>query len=356
MCLQLPLENKNYIISKRNYNDDYSKLKSKKIDMTLSGKFLSEYKNLKIDIDELDVYPSRKNIAKLEKMLKKMENTDRNIILGSGANGILQNLIKIFFANDNGNLVTPFYSFGQAEYAVTSYNGITKRVFTKNYDIDLDSIYDAVDSQTRMVYICNPNNPTGKYIKTNNLIEFAKKLSIPVVIDESSIEFSLKDSLLKSAKLPDNLIVIRTFSKAYGLANLRIGYFNCSNKYKKKYLLNTSINEFSGLSCLTVINVLENHILEFENNIKEVLNEKRYLLNKLSEIGIECIESYSNTLMSVTTFSESFFDKLNEKEISVVPVKDEYGKKHIRIAVQHPKTNREFIRLLSEICRGGVFK
>lgn len=344
-------KNNDYIISNRDYSHDYSNIKSGKLDMTLSGKFLASYKDLKLDVEKLDTYPSHVDIEVLEKMIKKKDQTELNIILGTGANGILQNLIKVFFANKIGNLVTPFYSFGQAEYAVTSYKSVTKRVYTTNYEVDLDKMYNAIDNETRMVYICNPNNPTGKYIDASKILEFTRKIKIPVVIDESSIEFCKKESLLKQKNIPNNLIVIKSFSKAYGLANLRIGYLACSDEYKDKYLLNTTTNEFSGLSCSATIDILKNYTNVFKDNVRMILSEKKFLIKELNKLGIECLESFSNTLMTKTTFSDEFFRELKEKSVSVVPVTDEKGGKHFRIAVQKPDTNKKFIDIIKDILK-----
>ena len=112
MFIQSLFKNNNYLISNRNYLFDYSKIPSKQIDMTLSGRYLSDYKNLNINIGKWDQYPSYTDIQQLEKEIQKCEKTDQEIILGAGANGILQNLVKIFFAK-KGNLVTPFYTFDQ---------------------------------------------------------------------------------------------------------------------------------------------------------------------------------------------------------------------------------------------------
>ena len=139
MFIQSLLKNSNYVVSKRNFLSDYSRIESKKIDMTLSGKFLSSYGKLKINSNEFDKYPSHDEINKLEQEIKNHENIQQEIILGAGANGILQNIIKLFFVK-RGNLVTSFYTFNQVEFGVTSFNGKTYRVFTDNYKINFNKI------------------------------------------------------------------------------------------------------------------------------------------------------------------------------------------------------------------------
>ena len=351
MFIRYCLKNKLYKKSTRNYLNDYSKIESKKIDMTLSGRYLHSYPNIKIDIEDFDKYPLITNIKKLEDRIKEKNLTDSEIIIGSGANGLLQNVIKILF-NKKGNLVTPFYTFDQAEYAVTSFNSTTKRVYTKKYDINIEDIIKVINKKTRMIYICNPNNPTGKFINSNKLIDLANKLNIPVVVDESGIEFTKEKSILETIKvLPNNLLILRSFSKAYGLANLRIGYLACNKEFKEKYLKNITTNECSGISCIIAKNILENSDNCMKNNVDKILQEKQKMEEKLEENGIKVLKGISNTIFTKTYFDYSFLDELEKNNISVVPVYDKNNNLHIRIAVQDIYTNKKFLNILKKILK-----
>lgn len=348
MFIHCCFKNKLYKLSDRNYLYDYSKIESKKIDMTLSGKYLLNYPNIKISFDEFDKYPLSVNIKELENLIKTKILTKSEIVIGTGANGLLQNIIKILYRK-KGNLVTPFYTFDQAEYAVTSFGGITKRVYTDNYELDLDNLVKSVDKKTRMIYICNPNNLTGKFIEPKKLIELTKKVNVPIVIDESGIEFTRKKGVLETVRyLPKNLLVLRSFSKAYGLANLRIGYLACSTEFKQKYLENITTNEFSGISCM-----IAKEMIKYSNNMKRNVNkiifEKKYLISKLEQLGIFCLDSSSNIIFTKTYFSKNFIKELNKNDISVVPIYDKDNNLHIRIAIQDKKTNIEFIKTIEKI-------
>ena len=337
-----------YLKSNRNYSADYSKIKSQKIDMTLSGKYLGSYPNIKIDSSYFDKYPMSIDSKKLEEIIRKKYKITSSIILGNGANGLLQNLVKLFFKG-SGNLITPFYSFDQAEFAVTSFDGITKRVFTCGYEINLENMKKAKDEKTKLVYLCNPNNPTGKYINSKILIKFAKEVKIPVVVDESGIEITKNKSLLDYHNLPNNLIIIRSFSKVYGLANFRIGFMVCSNKFKKIYEKDTTTNEYSGISCLMAQEMLLDSEKNIDQNIKKIIEERKKIFNSLKEIGIECIDSCSNLLLTSTYFKQELLDELVKKNISIVPVYDKMKNLHIRIAVQDTDTNNAFLNGIKKI-------
>lgn len=344
-------KNKLYKLSNRDYLCDYSKIKSKKIDMTLSGRYLASYPNIQIPISEFDKYPLLTNIKELEELIKTKTLTKDEIIIGSGANGLLQNIIKILFKS-KGNLITSFYSFDQAEYAVTSFDGLTKRVYTNNYNLDLNNVIKSIDKKTKMIYICNPNNPTGKFINSKNLIELSRKIKIPLVVDESGIEFTGKKGILElTKKLPKNLLILRSFSKAYGLANLRIGYLVCSKEFKEIYLKNITTNEYSGISCLIAKNILNSSEKYMKQNINQIIKEKVKMVNRLEEMGIYVVESYSNTIFTKTIFDNKFMKKLEKNNISVVPIYDRNNNLHIRIAIQDRDTNSMFIKKLNEIMK-----
>ena len=352
MFIQSLFKNKNYVISKRNYLHDYSKIESKKIDMTLSGKYLASYpKHEPIEV-LFDTYPLQGTQKEFESLLRKEYKIKDKIIIGSGSNGLLQNIVKLFFIN-KGNLVVPYYVFNQVEYAVTSFGGYTKRVFSKKYDVDFNMLYKSIDKKTRMVYITNPCNPTGLYIEPKKILEFAKKIKIPVVVDESGIEFTGRKSIIDNVKnLPDNLIIVRSFSKAFGLANLRIGYLICSEKVEQLYIKNITTNEYSDISCRMAIICMQN--IEFmKKNIEKINVEKEHLVSELDKIGIKCLKSYSNILFTKTIFDNDFINKLAENDISVVPVYDKERNLHIRIAVQDRKTNDTFIKKVKNILKNN---
>jgi len=345
---------KNNKKSRRTYLSDYSQYSDEsKIDMTLSGKFLTKYDKINIDDIDYDKYYSKNNIIKLENKIKNKYNISKEIIITSGANGALQNIIKILFTKPGRckNLVTPFYTFDQAEYAATSFGGYTKRVYCENYMINLNNLKKSIDSNTRMIYLCNPNNPTGIYIEPNKIIEFAKLCNKLVVVDESAIEYTNKKSILNFNDIPDNIIVLRSFSKAYGLAGLRIGYIVCSDTFKKKYIENITINEVSSISYNIVDKIIDNNDLFITNNIKLVIKERENIVKSLKKLNINCINSDSNIIMTETTFSKEFFKNLDKENVLVIPVIDENNKVHLRIAIQDEETNKLFIEKVRKVLK-----
>lgn len=348
MYTQYYLKN-DYIESNRDFSDDYANIDSRNIDMTLSGIYLYKYPKFKMNLKQLCLYPSKYDAINLISIIRKKYGVKNAIVLGPGSNGILQNIIKVIMKKGD-NLVTPFYSFNQAEYAATSLGCITRRVKCNNYQIDFKSLQNSIDKNTRIVYICNPNNPTGIYVPSKKIIDFAGKIEPIVIVDESGIEFTGKKSVLNYKKIPNNLIILRSFSKAYGLANMRIGYMCCSMDFEKRYVNNTTINEYSGLSVSFAIDMMKNYDYILKN-IELINSEKNKLVAELNEVGIKTIKSDSNTLMSKTVIDDRLVDDLFKENVSLIKVYDEDMNIHFRIAVQDKTSNKEFIKKIKMIIK-----
>ena len=347
MFTPLFLKNKNYEISRRDYTFDYAKENTSKINMTLSGSYLSNYSKSSIDWKKFDQYPSHDDIQSLISKIKEVEKTDREIIIGAGANGILQNLVKMLFRY-GGNLVTPYHTFDEAEFAVTSFGGFTKRVYMNDFEIDFSNLYQAIDSNTKMVYLCNPNNPTGIVTSSSKILDFARRVRVFVVVDESGIEFTNEKSLLSFSDLPDNLLVIRSFSKAYGLANLRIGYLGCTRNFQNSYVRHNTIHEVNGFSVFMALSQLKNK-KNVQNNIRKITFEREKIIKEFHKLGILCTTSQSNVIFTKTTFPYYFIESLKKSGISVVTILDKDRNIHIRIAIQEENLNRQFLEVFFNI-------
>ena len=355
MCIQSNLENNLYVISNRNFSEDYLNYKSASIDMIVSGKYLYKYPKFKLNYSMLGEYPLHKNNQNLIECIKMTyinHLKGKEILIGSGANGLIQNIVKVLFKN-GGNLVTPYLTFDQVEFAVNSIGGYTKRVkMGENKEISTENILNSIDENTKMIYICNPNNPTGMLLDNKEIISMAKRISnIYLVVDESAIEFSNKKDLIEEEYV-ENLIIIKSFSKAYGISNLRVGFMVCSNKFSKIYAENTTVNEVSGISCEYARKVIESKY--HKKNIEMIINEREKIIKSFQKFGFEFYPSNSNILFSKTYLEKDFVNKIIENRISLLWIKDDEEKLHFRIAIQDKKTNDAFIKKCSEILKREV--
>ncbi len=177
-------------------------------------------------------YPDSHGFYLKQKLHEKFGFDPDCITLGDGSNELI-NLIFQTFVNDKVNVIIPELSFVVYNMEATIANAGVKTIPLKNYTVDLDAVLAAIDDRTRMIVLTNPGNPTGTAVPEKKLYAFVKKVphEVLVVLDEAYNEFQGKDFVHSTDWLSEcpNLIVCRTFSKAYGLAGLRIGYM-LSNK------------------------------------------------------------------------------------------------------------------------------
>lgn len=335
----------------RTFLNDYSFNKNSicNIDMVLSGKYLDK-RIITLDFDDIqiDEYPSTNKINELKELISNINNKNKdNFVIGAASNGIIQNLVKLFFTK-GGTLLTSEFSFAQPEYAVLRIGGKVKKVPTDEYfKINFDDMLNYINEDTKAIFLCNPNNPTGYYYEPSEIINFAKKTNVPIIVSEAAIEFSQNESLL-NYDLPENIIVTRTFSKAYGLAGLRIGYAYMSGKYLELYTKNITRFEVSILSISLAIYMIKNN--NIDSNIKLVIEERNKLQKAMSEMGIKTLSSKSNAFMSASMYHNDFFELLKSKGIAVAKIDSKYKDYYyFRIAVQMPETNKLFIEALGDI-------
>ena len=173
-------------------------------------------------------YPDSKFIE-LTNMISKKYNCNQNkIICGSGSDEIIQLLCQLFL-NKGDEVIVPQYSFLMYRIYAKIIGANVKYSKENNFKVSIKEILKKVSKKTKIVFIANPNNPTGTYISKKELVDLRKKLNtkILLVVDDAYFEYMLnKDykSGLELFKNKDNVFILRTFSKIYGLASLRIGW------------------------------------------------------------------------------------------------------------------------------------
>ncbi|UVE19022.1 histidinol-phosphate transaminase [Pseudomonas sp. LS44] len=183
---------------------------------------------IRAELADLTRYPDGNGFELKQKLAERCGVTLAQVTLGNGSNDILDLVARAFLA-PGLNAVFSQYAFAVYPIATQAVGAVGKVVPAKNYAHDLAGMLAAIDADTRVVFIANPNNPTGTWFGPQVLAEFLAQVpaNVLVVLDEAYIEYAegdeLPDGLNYLAQYP-NLLVSRTFSKAYGLASLRVGY------------------------------------------------------------------------------------------------------------------------------------
>ncbi|CAM3812044.1 aminotransferase class I/II-fold pyridoxal phosphate-dependent enzyme [Flavobacterium gelidilacus] len=282
-------------------------------------------------------------------LAKKNSVKEENILLGAGSTEILDLVAKLV-SLEKGNYVIaePSYDY----WTVTLDNlGLTKNkvALTTDKKINLQAMLEAVNQDTKLIYICNPNNPTGTICEREALVEFIIKISqnTIVLIDEAYLEFTKQQSISNIVNDHKNIIITKTFSKIYGLAGARIGYA-IANKTIIDNLSNlqsNTNNSVSVLSKLAAIATLKDD--KFVSNCY-LLNEnvKQYTISELKKLNCECISSNTNFIyFSLAKYNKDYFKQLDINNIQGGRIYEEQGK-WTRITVGKMEEMKKFIKAI----------
>lgn len=274
---------------------------------------------------------------------------DENILLGAGSTEILD-LVAKFVSLDKGNYVIadPSYDY----WTVTLDNfGLTKNKvpLTADKKINLKAMLEAVDQNTKLVYICNPNNPTGTICEREALVEFVAKISqnTIVLIDEAYLEFTKQQSLSNIINDHKNIIIAKTFSKIYGLAGARIGYAIASKTIIDNLanLQSNTNNSVSVLSKLAAIASLkDDKFISSCYSLNE--NARQYTISELKKLNCECISTTTNFIyFSLAKYNKDYFKQLENNTIQGSKIYEEQGK-WTRITVGKMDEMKKFIKAI----------
>ena len=182
-------------------------------------------------LSSINRYPDG-NCFELKKAIsEKLSVTTNMISLGNGSNELLELIARVFVSKKTDEIIFSEYAF-VVYPLVTQALGATAKVSpAADYGHDLNSMLSLISKNTKLIYVANPNNPTGTLLGDDELYSFLKKVpkNVPVVLDQAYFEYlNIEDHSIGWLKEFENLIITRTFSKAYGLAGLRVGYSLCS--------------------------------------------------------------------------------------------------------------------------------
>lgn len=256
----------------------------------------SFFSNFKKSITEKDIsfYPNLTSLTK--KIAEYINVTPDNILLTPGSEVGIKTLFEVFDLKDK-NIVTTDYCFPMYDVYAEIHQTELRKAKYKGMKIDINSIWAQVDNNTAFIILANPNSPLGDYTKRDDIIKLLE-LGIPVIIDEAYIEFSYHNSVVDLINEYSNLIVLRTFSKAFGAAGLRAGYIVSNIDYMKIIRKLRFMYEISGIAAKYCEFVLDN-VKNYETYITKTLENKEDLY--------EALDKGNNSHKLINTESSWFF-------------------------------------------------
>ena len=300
----------------------------------------------------LALYPDGSGFSLKQALSKKYSVSSEQITLGNGSNELLELVARAF--------LTPAHEVVFSQHAFAVYPIVTQSVGAKavvvpaiNYGHDLDGMLAAVTDKTRIVFIANPNNPTGTLLSQESVERFISALpdTCICVLDEAYFEFvsSLEaiDSIEWLKKFP-NLLITRTFSKAYGLAGLRVGYGLSSPEMAD--ILNRVRQPFNNN---TLALVAAEAALNDEEHLQETIRVNASGMLQLTEgfkaLSLEWISSSGNfVLVDLKKSGQVIYDALLRKGVIVRPVGNYELPHHLRISIGTEAENNVFLKALAE--------
>lgn len=247
----------------------------------------------------LNRYPQGDSDLK-EALSYHLDVKPENIAIGCGSNEIIEVVLRISKMESKDKVIVPYPSFAFYEIAASIYGYEVIRVPLNDLSIDLEGIIRMADSRTRLIFLCNPNNPTGKIVKKDEFEWFLDNLpkDVILVVDEAYSDFVESTDFSPSYKYIEDypVVTLRTFSKAYALAGLRIGYG--ITHHEMAGILERARQPFSVnmLAIIAASKALEDRTY-VESHVRKIVAEKKRIYERLEEKGIEFVQSETNFLL-----------------------------------------------------------
>ena len=297
-------------------------------------------------------YPDNKH-TELKKVISDIKNVNVNqVTFGNGTDEILDLIVRVFCNPNEDKIITLPPTYGMYD-VIAKTNGVEniEIPLKSDFSIDKNEILKLSSNNTKVLFLCSPNNPTGNSFNTNDLTDLIKGFKGIVVVDEAYIDFSSKQSLISLIKDNNNLIITQTMSKAYGMAGIRLGMgfsnekiINYLNKIKPPY----NINVLTERKALEELNKID----EIEKNISIVLDQRSLLVSCLEKLDFveKIYKSDANFLLVKVDNADLRYNQLLEKGIVVRNRSNQpLCQNCLRITIGTKNENTSLIKTLNEL-------
>jgi len=308
---------------------------------------------IKEALRDLHRYPDGYNYLLRQRLGEKLQVSSSEIVFGNGSNEIIELLARTFL-QEGDEVIMPSPSFLMYEIMVQAAGARPVKVSLKDLAVDLEEMAERVSGDTRMVFVNNPNNPTGTIVSRDAFEGFLDRISsdVIVVMDEAYIEFVRDEVCPRGLDYLDSekaVVTLRTFSKAYGLAGLRIGY-GVMKKDIADYI--NRVRQPFNTNMLAQVGALAalNDDAFFERTIRMVHEELDFLYEQVSKMGLRYFPTQANFfLIDLEQDANEVFERLLSRGV-IVRAMTAYGyPNYIRVNVGLPEENQRFVKVLKEV-------
>ena len=305
-------------------------------------------------VSGVSVYPEVSCPELAEALAHRFRIERDNIIAGNGADGVIYTL-GMTLLEKGDEAILPSVTFPMYEIVIKEMGAKPVRAPMRGYGIDLQQILKRVNRRTKMIWLSNPNNPTGTLIERHSLTRFMEQLPDHVLVAHDEVYSDFADPL----KYPDtvrmllegreNLFLIRSFSKIYGLAGLRVGYgIGPEPLIKLMYRVRPPFDV--SVPAQTAAVAALGDVSFYERTLEITRGGKEYLYRSLDALGLSYVPSHTNFILIDTGMDDGVVcNKLLERGIIARPAGSYDLPDHIRITVGLQEHNEKFIHALKEI-------
>ena len=298
-------------------------------------------------------YPDSAGFVLTGKLAERLGLTPGQIVLGNGSDDLIVMLARSFL-RPGDEVLMPKPSFQMYEIETRAAAAVPVEVALKEFRTDLDAMVDRLSPRTRMVFLNSPHNPTGSLITSREFERFMELLpeDVLLVLDEAYIEFVRDPAAVSSLDYINAgrpVVGLRTFSKAYGLAGLRIGYGIMPVGVAE--VLNRVRQPFNASLPAQTAAAAALDDLDFLNETRRVVHEGvDYLHQALTEMGLDCLPTQANFLMfGVPGDARHVFEGLLDRGVIVRPLTSYGYPNRIRVNAGRPGENRRFVEALNAV-------
>ncbi len=301
-------------------------------------------------LENAQLYPDGGGFYLRNALAAKLNFAPENIILGNGSNEIIEFLGHAFFNRDD-EVITSEHAFIAYKLIAILFGARTIETPSPDYRHNLDAMLDAITPKTKMIFIANPNNPTGTLFAQDKIDNFMARVpeNIVTIFDEAYFEL-LNDppDALRYVREGRNIVMLRTFSKIHGLASLRVGYGIASRDLidvLQKTRQPFNVNGIAQAGALAALNDQA-----YQRKTKEVVDAGRaYLEEQFRDMQLGFVPGAANFVMVNVRDGAAVFKKLLAHKIIVRPLKGYNLPEWVRISVGTMEQNKKCIAALKEV-------
>jgi len=301
---------------------------------------------------ELNRYPDPSQTKLKNAIGDYLDVKPSKIFCGVGSDEVIDLLVRIFCEPNKDEVIILEPTYGMYK-VVCDINSVktNELPLTKDFQIDLEEFEKFSKENCKMVFLCSPNNPTGNLLVKDDIISLAKSFYGIVVVDQAYIDFADQKELLKEVENLKNLVILRTFSKAWGLAGVRFGYsisdeaiVNLLMKIKAPYTINK-------LTESVILKAISNSVQKDEF-VKAIKEEKERVFTELKKMSIvkEIYNSDSNFILFKVDNANKVYDELAKKNVIIRNRSTQLNLEGcLRVTIGTPDENNKFLTEMKNI-------